>query len=104
MNDPDGAFILSYAIILLNVDQHNPKNKKPMTLTDFVRNQRGLNNKADFPHDFLESIYNAIKSREIVMPEEQDGELREDYEWKVCMEPSSIQCTCVVLVTLPFII
>ncbi len=54
-----------------------------MTLEDFTRNQRGLNNKADFPRPFLESIYKAIKSREIVMPEEQAGDLREDYEWKV---------------------
>ena len=54
-----------------------------MTLNDFVRNQRGLNNKADFPRDFLEGIYNAIKTREIVMPEEQSGDLKEDYEWKV---------------------
>ena len=81
--DRDATFILSYSIILLNVDQHNPKNKKPMTLNDFVRNQRGLNNKADFPRDFLEGIYNAIKTREIVMPEEQSGDLKEDYEWKV---------------------
>jgi golgi-specific brefeldin A-resistance guanine nucleotide exchange factor 1 len=80
----DAAFILAFAIILLNVDQHNPKNKKPMTLNDFVRNQRGLNkDKTDFPRDFLEHIYNSIKTNEIVMPEEQEGDLREDYEWKV---------------------
>ena len=28
----DAVFILCYAIILLNVDQHNPQNKKPMTV------------------------------------------------------------------------
>ena len=39
MDDRDATFILLYAIILLNVDQHNPKNKKPMTLQDFIRNQ-----------------------------------------------------------------
>ena len=45
--------------------------------------QRGLNNQKDFPRDFLESIYNAIKTREIVMPDEHEGDLKEDYEWKV---------------------
>ena len=39
VEDRDAAFILLYAIILLNVDQHNPKNKRPMTLNDFVKNQ-----------------------------------------------------------------
>lgn len=76
MKNTDAAFILSYAIILLNVDQHNPKNKRPMTLKDFLRNQRGLNEKEDFPREFLERIYNNIKSREIVMPDEHDGELK----------------------------
>ena len=54
-----------------------------MTLEDFVRNQRGINDGENFPRDFLQSIYTAIKTREIVMPEEQGGELKEDYLWKV---------------------
>ena len=54
-----------------------------MSFEDFKRNQRGLNNKADFPPDFLQAIYTSIKTREIVMPEEQQGDLRDDYEWAV---------------------
>lgn len=88
VKNKDAAFILSYAIILLNVDQHNPKNKKPMQFKDFVRNQRGLNEGADFPEEYLLMIYNNIRTREIVMPEEQAGELKEDYEWKVMLERS----------------
>lgn len=76
VKNPDAAFILSYAIILLNVDQHNPKNKRPMTIKDFLRNQRKLNDKEDFPPEFLERIYNNIRSREIVMPDEHVGELK----------------------------
>ena len=34
----DATFILAYSIIMLNVDQHNPKNKKPMTLKEYSRN------------------------------------------------------------------
>lgn len=79
----DTAFVLAYAVIILNVDLHNPKNKNRMTQKDFVRNHRGLNANADFPQTFLEGIYNSIKSREIVMPEEQKGDLKEDYEWQV---------------------
>ena len=80
----DTAFVLAYAVIILNVDLHNPKNKNRMSLKDFVRNHRGLNANTDFPQSFLEGIYSSIKNHEIVMPEEQKGELKEDYEWQVC--------------------
>lgn len=80
----DVAFVLSYAIIILNVDLHNPKNKNRMQLKDFLRNHRGLNANADFPPAFLEKIYKSIAAHEIVMPEEQKGELKEDYDWQVC--------------------
>lgn len=76
IKNKDAAFILAYAVILLNVDQHNPKNKRPMTLSDFLRNQRGLNGGADFPPEYLERIYNNIRTREIIMPDEHGGELK----------------------------
>ena len=41
--DPDCTFILCYAVIQLNVDQHNPRVKKPMTFAEFKNNQRTLN-------------------------------------------------------------
>lgn len=86
VKDADAAFILSFAIILLNSDQHNPKNKKPMTLKDFLRNQRNLNGGEDFPEAFLESIFNNIHNREIIMPAEQEGDVKEEYEWGVMLE------------------
>lgn len=78
----DATYILSFAIMQLNTDQHHPNIKKKMTFDDFVKNQRKLNEKKDFPRDFLEDIYNSIKYNEIVMPEEHRGELRENYQWK----------------------
>lgn len=83
--DADTAFVLAYAVIILNVDLHNPKNKNRMTINDFIRNHRGLNATQDFPREFLESIYASIKTREIVMPEEQTGALKEDYEWQAML-------------------
>jgi brefeldin A-resistance guanine nucleotide exchange factor 1 len=65
------------------VDQHNPKNKKPMTLKDFIHNHRGVNAGQNFPQELLTSIYHNIRAREIVMPDEHAGELKEDHEWKV---------------------
>ena len=39
--DADSAYVLSYSIIMLNTDQHNPQVKNKMTLDQFVRNNRG---------------------------------------------------------------
>ena len=44
LHDADAAFTLAYAVIMLNVDQHNKnatKNNDPMTLEEFTRNLRG---------------------------------------------------------------
>lgn len=84
--DVDSAFTLAYAIIMLNVDQHNQIAKKqatPMTLTGFKKNVAGVNGGEDFDEDMLEEIYNSIKNDEIVMPAEQTGLVKENYLWKV---------------------
>lgn len=60
----DAAFRLAYAIIMLNMDQHNHNAKKlnvPMTADDFVKNLRGLNDNADFDQEMLINVYNSIK-------------------------------------------
>ncbi|ORX59019.1 Sec7-domain-containing protein [Hesseltinella vesiculosa] len=78
----EAAQILAYSIILLNTDQHNPQVRRRMTLDDYMRNLRGVNNKQDFPKDFLKEIYEAIRQDEIVMPEEHEGRLGFNYAWK----------------------
>ncbi|KAK6013644.1 Sec7 domain protein [Ostertagia ostertagi] len=85
-NHVDAAFTLSYAIIMLNTDQHNPtvrRNQPPMTVDCFKRNLSGTNGGADFDPEMLMTMYNAIKSEEIVMPAEQTGIVKENYLWKV---------------------
>lgn len=85
----DAAFTLTYAIIMLNVDQHNHNAKKqniPMTVAEFKKNLTKCNGGADFDQDMLEEIYNAIKSDEIVMPAEHTGLVRENYLWKVLLK------------------
>lgn len=62
--NPDAAFRLAYAIIMLNMDQHNHNAKKlnvPMTVEDFTKNLRGLNGSSDFDQEMLIEIFNAIK-------------------------------------------
>lgn len=83
--DTDCTFVLCYAVIQLNVDQHNPQVKNPMTIQQFRNNQRKLNDGEDFPPEFLEEIYENIKEREIVLPAEQKGAIGEDFKWQVML-------------------
>ncbi|KAI5861656.1 hypothetical protein GGS23DRAFT_576035 [Durotheca rogersii] len=80
----DAVFILTYAIIMLNVDQHSPKLKgqKRMEIVDFARNLRGVNGSRDFPPEFLETTFEAIKSNEIILPDEHDNKHAFDYAWR----------------------
>ncbi|XP_016368118.1 Golgi-specific brefeldin A-resistance guanine nucleotide exchange factor 1 [Sinocyclocheilus rhinocerous] len=84
----DAGFALAYAVIMLNTDQHNHNVRKqniPMTLEQFKKNLKGVNGGNDFDQDMLEDIYNAIKSEEIVMPDEQTGLVKENYVWSVLL-------------------
>lgn len=80
--DKDAAFILGYAVILLNTDLHSPKIKRHMTIDEFKRNLRKTNNGKDFDPQYLETIYYTIKQREIIIPEEHDNEESFEQGWK----------------------
>lgn len=69
----DTAYVLAYSIILLNTDAHNPQVKRRMTLQDFVKNNRGINDGADLPEELLSSIYDEIVSNEIRMKDEVES-------------------------------
>ena len=82
----DAAFTLAYAIIMLNVDQHNHNVKKqstPMSLDQFKKNVSKVNAGGNFEESLLEEIYAAIKTDEIIMPAEHTGVLRDNYMWKL---------------------
>lgn len=69
------AYILAYSVMLLNTDQHNKDIKKRMTVQEFIRNNRGINNHSDLPDKFLTDIYNEIKEDEITLASEQHAAL-----------------------------
>jgi brefeldin A-inhibited guanine nucleotide-exchange protein len=70
----DTAYVLSYSVIMLNVDQHSKKMKGPrMTPEDFIKNNRGINDNADLPEDYLRGIYEEISHNEIVLNTEQEA-------------------------------
>lgn len=78
----DAVYVLAYSIIMLNTDLHNPQVTRRMSTADYQRNLRGVNDGADFDQEYLASIYDGIRRREIVMPEEHAGQLGFDYSWK----------------------
>ncbi|KAF9404262.1 GDP/GTP exchange factor for ARF, partial [Podila epigama] len=49
----DAAFILGYAVIMLNTDQHNRGVKERMSLEQFAKNLRGVNNGENFSIEYL---------------------------------------------------
>jgi len=68
----DAVFRMAFSTIMLNTDLHNPgmKEDKRMTLEDFIKNNRGLNDDSDFPREFLEKLYDEIKANEFEMQKE----------------------------------
>jgi brefeldin A-resistance guanine nucleotide exchange factor 1 len=83
----DAVFVLAYAVIMLNTDQHNPQVRRRMAIDDFARNLRGTNDSVNFQRSYLEAIYNAIKDREVIMPEEHgDTEVGFEYRWRETMK------------------
>ncbi|KAL9094225.1 MAG: hypothetical protein Q9165_003365 [Trypethelium subeluteriae] len=69
----DTAYVLAYSVILLNTDQHSAKMKGPrMTPEDFIKNNRGINDNADLPEDYLRGIYDEIAHNEIVLDTERE--------------------------------
>lgn len=82
IKDKDGLFVLTYAIIILNTDQHNPNLKTRMSYTDFAKNLRGVNGGEDFAPQYLQDIFDSIKYNEIILPDEHDNKHAFDYAWR----------------------
>ena len=74
-SNADTAYILAYSVILLNTDLHSPQIKKRMTPEEFIRNNRGINDRTDLPDEFLLNIYNDIQTNEIKLLSEQHAAL-----------------------------
>ncbi|KIV87306.1 hypothetical protein PV11_02861 [Exophiala sideris] len=89
--DKDAAFVLTYAIIMLNTELYNPniKSQKRMAVDDFARNLRGVNTGKDFSSEFLQEIYDAIKQNEIILPDEHENKHAFDYAWKELLMKTS---------------
>nr|XP_018267160.1 Sec7 domain-containing protein [Kwoniella dejecticola CBS 10117]OBR89318.1 Sec7 domain-containing protein [Kwoniella dejecticola CBS 10117] len=86
--DQDAVYVLAYSVIMLNTDLHNPQNRKRMTIEDYKKNLRGVNGGKDFDPEYLASIHESIRKREIILPEEHAGQHGFEYAWKSLMQRS----------------
>ncbi|KAL4301738.1 hypothetical protein GQ457_10G019250 [Hibiscus cannabinus] len=63
----DTAYVLAYSVIMLNTDAHNIMVKDKMTKSDFIRNNRGIDDGKDLPEEYLGALYDQIVKNEIKM-------------------------------------
>ncbi|CAA2991499.1 brefeldin A-inhibited guanine nucleotide-exchange 2 [Olea europaea subsp. europaea] len=64
------AYVLAFAVILLNTDAHNPMVKNKMSAEEFIRNNREIDDGKDLPEEYLRSLFERISRNEIKMKED----------------------------------
>ncbi|KAJ3137203.1 Brefeldin A-inhibited guanine nucleotide-exchange protein 1 [Physocladia obscura] len=69
----DTAYTLAFSVIMLNTDLHSAHIKDRMDKEAFLKNNRGINDNANLPDEYLEGIFDEILANEIVMEDEQTG-------------------------------
>ncbi|CAM6125431.1 unnamed protein product [Calypogeia fissa] len=66
----DTAYILAYAVIMLNTDAHNPMVWPKMSKADFVKMNTSSDAEEHAPKEMLEEIYDNIVKKEIKLKDE----------------------------------
>ncbi|CAE7909014.1 ARFGEF2, partial [Symbiodinium sp. KB8] len=74
----DCAFVLSFSLIMLQTDLHNPGIKNKMTKDEFVKNNRGINDHQDLPREYLEGLYDGVLHSPISLQEDQEARNRQE--------------------------
>jgi len=65
LKSQDAVTVLAFAIIMLSTNLHNGNVKQKMEPHEFLRQNRDVNDGANFPGDFLFDIYTNIKHEEL---------------------------------------
>jgi len=86
---PDTAYVLAFALIMLNTDAHNANVIKKMTKDQFISNNRGINNGKDLTRELLENLYDSIVNNEISMEHERDDISQYDQQGWLTIQKSS---------------
>ncbi|XP_073128744.1 brefeldin A-inhibited guanine nucleotide-exchange protein 5 [Henckelia pumila] len=72
----DTAYVLAYAVIMLNTDAHNPMVWPKMSKSDFIRMNAMNDADESAPQELLEEIYDSIVKEEIKMKDDPAGILK----------------------------
>ncbi|KAL3650082.1 Brefeldin A-inhibited guanine nucleotide-exchange protein 5 [Castilleja foliolosa] len=72
----DTAYVLAYAVIMLNTDAHNPMVWPKMSKSDFVRMNTMTDAEESAAQELLEEIYDSIIKEEIKMKDDPAGILK----------------------------
>ncbi|CAK0821340.1 unnamed protein product, partial [Prorocentrum cordatum] len=75
---PDCAFVLSFSLIMLQTDLHNPGVKKKMSKDDFINNNRKIDDGKDLDRSYLESLYDSIATNPMSLKEDEDAKSKLD--------------------------
>lgn len=67
----DTVYVLSYSVVMLNTDLHSPQVKQRMTVEEFIKNNRGIDDGHDLAPELLRGIYRDIDSDEIILESER---------------------------------
>lgn len=59
----DAAYVLAFSIIMLATDLHSSQIKKKMTVEDYIKMNRGVNEQRDLPREYLENVYNQVAAK-----------------------------------------
>jgi hypothetical protein len=73
----EGAFLLAYSAVMLNVDAHNPnlQGHKRMSREQFVRNNRGIDGGKDIDTQVLHELFASVSANQLTVAEEAPKEL-----------------------------
>lgn len=89
----DSVYILSFSVIMLNTDAHNPAIKKQnkMTKKQFIANNSGINDGENFPEKFLSDLYDKIVTYEIKMESDDHEYLHADLKGWLNIQGSGVK-------------
>lgn len=81
-NDNNCCYYLSFCIILLQTELHNPNVKEKMTFESFQELLKGKNGEKNLETDFLKDIYMDILNRPLSLPEFEERKEKEEFKNK----------------------
>jgi len=76
---PDTCYVLSFSIIMLNTNLHNPSVKDKQSLEGFINMNRGINDGGDLPPEMLKELYESIRDEPFKIPEDDGNDLTKTF-------------------------